>query len=664
MVTIKYNGTSIDTPIEKFYFSQSYTSVSIATKVLVTGATATSLISNCEDLEALCQLKNKRVQLNFGGSNEYDYNPVTTTGFTSRCVLQKIRSESDLELSRIYELKIGLEIPYTEEGFGYRRDASFTITLVPNLHRIAVFNVDYTSGGGFPAIDNYENEDTGGKAWAQTILEEFGEDWIKTKEYIGEEQERNLLSATITYFQLLSTCTIKYNGTSIVKPVFKFGFTQNYKTAKISSPIFVKGVADPSAEPPLTAQGDLIAKCTALESLCQLKNKRVELYLSSGGANYDYNPDSESFFSGFSTRCVLKKSEGFFDQETTRLYNLFIDLEIPYKETGFGYRRDGTFVLSYDTSGQRRFDFRCEYTSGGNFTAIENYNNSETGGRVWANTIIDSFLGESETTGWDLSYENIEETQERNVIKAKLVYKEVLFPEIETSGGFATQILEASCKYTINIKQAVGNPLTLGFNTKPICNVEFNYKATIKKEITPEQIETVYRGAIKPWIFKKINDILGTINYKNSGTNIILTDDSFSVNPYTNQIIGQVSAITTKDLDQIYSYTERIIQIDYSNMIEQELWNGVDYTCNLYSFGKTRYLTRNVSLIKLGDFIDTDDFPPLQQEQWILLERRETRNQEKYDDSSLLSISTKSLVSHQQLLERYKYVEALEIIQE
>lgn len=666
MVTIKYNSVSIETPIEKFHFSQSYTSVVIATKVLVTGTSASNLIGKCEDLEELCQLKNKRVQLNFGGSTEYDYNPVATTGFTSRVTLKKIRSESDLELSRIYELKIGLEIPYTEEGFGYRRDANFVVTLVPSLHKIAVFKVDYTSGGGFSGLTNYNTAVTGGRGWAETILAEMGGDWILIKEQINEEQERNLLSATIVYHQLLSTCRIFYNEEEILTPVYKFGFSQNYKSVKLSSPILIKGVADPEAIPPVTASENLIEKCTALEELCQLRNKAVKLIFN-GTTEYDYDPFVTN---GFNAVCTLKKSEGFFDQETTRLYYLFIDLQIPYPEEDFGYRREGNFLVSTAPNGRRTVQFWCEYTTGGANQALANYNDEETGGKSWAESILEEILDyEGDECYWDLIYENIEEDQFRNVVKAQLIYKEILYGE--TLNDFAVSYLQdVKCDYEVIVGQKRGNPLTLtGISPKPLSTVNFKYRAIINQEKLPDDMEEIYRKKIRPYIFSQVKTLLGLDKYGSTGFTLIVTDDSYKINPYTKELQGFLNAITTLSPNECFIYTEKITQMDYRNMIEQEIWNGIDFTCNLYSLGKTRYLTRLIKTTKFGDFFSENDIPLLPEKagltgHWIFLDKKETRHQEEYSNTVNLADATTTKVSHQQIIEQYKYVEELNIIEE
>ena len=109
--------------------------------------------------------------------------------------------------------------------------------------------------------------------------------------------------------------------------------------------------------------------------------------------------------------------------------------------------------------------------------------------------------------------------------------------------------------------------------------------------------------------------------------------------------------------------------MDYRNMIEQEIWNGIDFTCNLYSLGKTRYLTRLIKTTKFGDFFSENDIPLLPEKagltgHWIFLDKKETRHQEEYSNTVNLADATTTKVSHQQIIEQYKYVEELNIIEE
>jgi hypothetical protein len=228
MVAIKYNETTISTPVEKFSFQQDYKSISFSTSILVTASTSSSLVIACNSLEALCKLKNKRLQLTFGGSSEYDYNP-TTTGFNSIVKLTKSASESDTATSRLYDFFANIQIPYSEAGFGYRRDASFIINYEGTRRKVANFRLSYTSGGGNSAKTNYTS---GGKAWASTIMTDYGGTWELVAENINEEQERNLLEATLTYRQLLSNETSSGQSSSIVRASCSYNVSSQQMVGK------------------------------------------------------------------------------------------------------------------------------------------------------------------------------------------------------------------------------------------------------------------------------------------------------------------------------------------------------------------------------------------------------------------------------------------------
>jgi len=435
---------------------------------------------------------------------------------------------------------------------------------------------------------------------------------------------------------------IYYNDVQLGTAVGKFGFSQTYQGVIIDSQILVTA----------STSASLITACEAIEEACQLKNKKTRVYFGSS-YEYTYDPATKT---GFKGRVSLTKSKTESDLEISRIYNVKIDLEIPYPENDF--RRDANFSISYGENRQAVGKFTVVYTDGGANTAIQNYN---TYGKAWASGIMSTF-----ETNCELVNENINQDEERNTCSATITYKQVLSKQTSSSTDYS-KIVGASCNYEVNLGQLTGKSNTGGVNATPSSTVNLNYSANISKDavFSDTSLEAIYRSTVKPWLIRQIKNIMGLTRYKTSGNNIIITSDSYSINPDNYSISGRITALVPKSKSSVFIVNEQVSYKQNNNIVCAKLWDGNDFTYNTYSTGKDLLATRNIEIVKYGEYYDIDDIDPLQTSVdqdgvWLLLDRSFTYKQEAYNNPNGISGGTAVILSYQTLAELYRFIKPVE----
>lgn len=431
---------------------------------------------------------------------------------------------------------------------------------------------------------------------------------------------------------------IYYNDVQLGTAIGKFGFSETYQKVSIDSQILVTA----------TTSANLVVACDAIEVACKLKNKKTRVYF---GSEYEYTYDPATK-TGFKARVSLIKSKSESDLETSRIYNINMDLEIPYIEND--YRRDGNFSISYGENRQATGKFTMVYTDGGANTAIQNYN---TYGKAWASGIMSTF-----ETNCELISENINQDDERNTCVANVTYNQILSKQTSGSTDYS-KIVGASCNYEVNLGQLKGKSNTGGVTATPSSTVNLSYNANISKDATASDtsLEGIYRSTVKPWLIQQIKNLMGLSRYSTSGNNIIITNDSYNINPDTYTISGRVSALVPKSKSSVFIVNETVSYKQNNNIVCAKLWDGEDFTYNTYSTGKDLLATRSIEISKYGDYYNLDNIDPLetsvnQSGDWLLLDRSFSYKQEEYSNPNNVSGGTSVIISYQTLVEIYRFI--------
>jgi len=430
---------------------------------------------------------------------------------------------------------------------------------------------------------------------------------------------------------------IVYNGQTLPNTYSKFHFSIGYTKANLSCVFFVQEA---------TAAA-LVAKCNTLEE--KLKEKNADLTLSFGGtAEYSFSHANNT---GFLAKPQLTKAQSEICTETSRGYSFAVEIELPFLQTGYNYRQDASFSISYAGSRRRTVTFNVTYTAGSTNTALVNYN---ANAKTWAGTILTSLGGT-----YELVSENINPEEQIKKLSATLTYREILANETETSLN-DDDIVNSNCSYSVRYAQEIGKYYEEGSgDIKPPVTVSLSYNAEINKETVTldKNIEATYRTKIRPWLLKHTYDVLGLANKDQAGQNYIMQMEGYNINPYTYTISGNMTFIAPAGLEQILDLMEsRSISVDFGLTL-QKLWDGQDHTYNMYSLGAKMYMDRTVTIAKLGSPIDIFPVEEPALGKWVLLNYSTREYKKKYGVGSTGHHNLKEVdVIFQNFSERYVFV--------
>ena len=631
MPEIIYNGYSFPTPFNKFGLTITPSRFSLTCEFLITASTQDGLVSACAAAEAACREKYKdfTLKLNNATSDEYSFKAGDNTGFLQAPTLTKLPNELSTGLSRAYRFSISGELPFTQAGYDYRRDAKISLSEPIRGRKTLSISGVYTAGGANSATDNFN---TFGKPWCDSIAEEFlgagNYELLDTSTSV--EQERKILDFSRLYQEKLDLEVI-YNGYTIPTSYNEFEFRHDYNKVEFSC---VFAIAPASA--------------SAAEAALRVHNKN--LTVSFGGTPiYNY---SHSANTGMLTTPNLVKISNRSDSDLLRFYKFSVSAELPADSTDDNYRREGRYTINYLPSRQREIRFSGLYTAGGTDTAIEKYNHSTNGGKSWASSVLASLGGD-----FELISENVSSEHKDKLVNFTLSYREILSPESESNNNEANIVI-SYCTYSVDFDQIIGrSELTDQYQQIPKITISLRYSCTVDKEKVPADtgINTIYRNIVRPWLIKHSKDILGLSNFKNFGSSFFICEsESYSIGTgYT--VTGDITFSCPKQVDQIIHLEEHITTQEDFGVIVQKLWNGKDYNYNKTYVGGERYLNRIVTVSQLSHTpADPVGHPD---QKWQLLSRSKSEYVREYGIGTPSQGLKSVLVFSASFAEKYIYIE-------
>ena len=371
--------------------------------------------------------------------------------------------------------------------------------------------------------------------------------------------------------------TVTYNGYALPNVYGAFQYNENEVQISFSCNFLV--TAD--------SESALVTACQAAEKKLTEKNKDLTVVFG-GTTELSF---SHSGSTGFSSRPHLTKNAGVLATGTSRDYNFSVAIQLPFTQSGYDCRREAGFNVDYLPTRQKQVSFQMLYTCSTSATAIANYT---TYGKAWATTILTTIGG-----NFELISEHLQEEQERKIINASLVYKEILTNQ-STSGVDDTSIVNPTVNYSCSIEQQTGKGITSNLVSDPLVRIHLTYSTALDKTVVGSDLNTAYYQRVRPYLIQNAYTVLGLSSYKSSGRNYIVESENKNIDNYNYHISGSLSFIALKSLTTILQLTESVSITDNPNIVFKKLWNGQDYTFNMYSVGKIMMLQRTVTIAQFS----------------------------------------------------------------
>ena len=393
-----------------------------------------------------------------------------------------------------------------------------------------------------------------------------------------------------------------YNGYSIPNVLYHT-YSETEKRIDFSCNFLLKSA---------TASG-LITLCdTAREKLTE-KNKNLKVTF--GTTEIDLSHSSNT---GFLARPTLSKVPGSkLNTETTREYSFAVSLQLPFSQSGYDYRQEASFVVRYDASRRKEITFSMIYTAGGSDSALTKYTSSSY---TYAANVLSAIGGD-----YELVFEQHDREQENKIIRGTLRYLQILDKQSSSSADLSG-LVNPSCSYIVEQAQRVGYSPS-GYVAIPDTVVSIAYNATLDKDVVSDatDIESLYRGTIRPWLISHAGDVIGvdSLKYTNSAGYILL-DERKSIDAYNYTINGRLTILAPNASSAIIEVSETVQTLYDNGYVSDEVLDGIDYSAALYSYGRRQVVSRNISIAKLGAFPqDPPDYAPSADPntKWILRTR-------------------------------------------
>lgn len=374
---------------------------------------------------------------------------------------------------------------------------------------------------------------------------------------------------------------ITYNGHTISHSLGKFSYAQDEKVLSVSIDFLVTAANSGALE---TACDTVKEKLTAI-------NKDFSLSL---GGSTEFNL-SHSSNTGFNARPSLNKVPDELSTATSRHYNWSCIIGLPFSQSPYNYRREGTVSIQYLPSKQRLVSFNVLYTAGGAYSALQNYS---AYAKIWALSVLASFGGTYELVSESPQYE-----MENKIASGTLMYKEILANQSESSVD-DTSIIDMKSSYSISVAQSYGVSFSGNYSLPyPPVIINLFFTTTLDHSIVTSDagFDSVYTDKIRPWLIKHCETVLNTTLYRTGGTNLVIENEQKTYNVHTYSITGQLQIMAYRDSNAVVSYDE-ILSISRTTGDQfKKLWNGKSHSYSSWNIGETFTLNRVIIISRLGE---------------------------------------------------------------
>jgi len=624
---IVYNGYTISDAMffGKFFIQESYTEISFNCTFLIKAASEAALVAACTAAEDALRVRNKNLAITFGATSEYSFSHSANTGFLAQPSISKLPNEFSTRLSRAYKFSLTMQRPADESGYDYRQSAQISVSQNIKGRKTVSISGKYTAGGSNSALENYN---TYAATWADSIAQAI----LGTAKYeildnsYSYDQENKVLSFTKTYQQKLDLA-VTYNSYAIPTTYNNFNVSETYEGFTFSCEFSISHTDADDAETDL-----------------RMWNCALTVAFD-GSTVYSINPATNT---GFLCQPSLNLISNTTDDDTLRFYRFSVSCQLPASKSGYGYRRSGSYSISYAPTRKKTVSFSVVYTAGGANSAFQNYT---AGAKTWAAGILTAIGGT-----YELISERPAPDMENKILNASLVYDEILSNQ-DSSQLNNPKIVLGQCDYSIQLAQEIGISPTGGYATiTPSVVVTLNYSAQIDKEQASSEtdIEETYRTAVRPWIIAHARDVLGLANKTQVGTGYIVQGENYRINPSTYAVSGSISFSAPRSLDQIIEISESLQKQITLGLVPRKIWDGKRATYNVYNLGSEERLTRVIKVMQLNsEPITPSPFPG----NYLLLSRRESKEVRKIGVGSTGTSLNDRLLYVKTFVEDYLFVD-------
>lgn len=571
MPAIVYNSYTIPDVTGKFHFSESYTSASLSCTFFIYAASSALLVAACATAEVALRQWNKDLTLSFGGTAEYSFSHSGDTGFLAQPTLTKLGGQIDTGTRRGYKFDLKISLPANQTGYDYRRSGKIQYDSAPPARVTCTVSGEYTAGVVTATPKSAkENYDTYGPTWANSIATSLLGNYELMHCNINYEQENKILSFSRQYREKLTISTI-YNGYTIPNTYSKFTISESYTNLSFSCEFALS-----------------VANSAAAETALRVYNADMTMSFD-GVAQYSYKHSDNT---GLLTIPHLEMISDVSEHDALRFYRFSLTCQLPANKSGYGYRREGSYTITYDGSRRKRASFACVYTAGTGTASRANYT---SGAKTWATGILTAIGGT-----YELVSENSHTEHEDKITNGSLIYQEILSKETENSTNYA-KIVDANCDISVDFGQELGVS-TGGYTQTAPVTVSVHYTAKVDQEQagSDTNIEEVYRTYVRPWIIKHAYSVLGLANWSQASTNYIAENEGFSISPTGYHVSGSLSFSCPRSTSQIVKLSETLQEHTQSGLVYRKLWDSKPNTFNMYNVGGQKTLRRSITIMQIG----------------------------------------------------------------
>ena len=580
MPKVTYNSVVLPNVFGKMAFSETYNKASFSCTFLVKGSSEANLISQCNSLESSLNARYKNLLVQFGTdeTTDHTYSHSANTGLNTTPSLTKLTDRTAMAASRAYKFSLSWDLPGDQDD--YRRDYSCSIeTPIRGRQTMSISGV-YTAGGGDTASENYLAE---GVTFADSKAEDlFGADSYElVRDNYRKDQEDKIVNFSRTYQEKLAI-SITYNSYDIPASYNSYQFRQDYRSFSFSCEFAV----------PVEDAADA-------ESALREYNKGLLVELDSNTV-YDLSHSANTGFLIEPSLSKISDRAEIYNATDLRFYRFSASGKLPADSSGYNFRQEGSYSISYTGSRRKNVTFSGVYTASAAplKTALENYENVSTGAKAWANTILTAIGGNYELVPGS---ENVQPEQENKTLSFSLSYRQLL--ERDSSANIdETNIVNASTRYNFVLQQKVGYSPTGGYEVTPKVSLTISYTCEVNSEqVQNNDIESVYRSTVRPYILSRAFDLMGLTNYSQAGrNNFIAENENIAINPHTFGFQGTITVTTPRTNNQIIELRETLANNRDLGKIYTKILDGKDHTYSVSDYGEQITRSRTITVMQLG----------------------------------------------------------------
>lgn len=442
--------------------------------------------------------------------------------------------------------------------------------------------------------------------------------------------------------------SITYNGYNIPHNLGKFNYVENEKFLDVSIDFLLTAGSAGALE---------TLADTAREKLTEI-NKDFKMSLG-GSTEFDL---SHTGSTGFNSRPTLSKVPDEFSTATSRHYRWECTIGLPFEQSGYDARREGSISIQYSTNRQRLVTFTVLYTA---TPALSAWGNYSAYAKLWAASILTGLGGNYEIVSEIPNYEH-----ETKILTATLVYKEILAKQSEALMN-DTSLVDMQCSYSLRVAQSYGKKLSTpsGQDAQPPVALTLFFSSAIDKEKVALEtgIDVIYTFVIRPWLIKHAEDILSISSYPIAGVNnYIIQSEQKSYNIHAYNITGQMQILCPSGSNQITLYDEILTLNRHSGRMTEKLYNGKNHSRSMWNIGSTHELTRMITISRLNSAppfpepYNTDQFGVDGSGQWYLVNDSCAYTAEEVGKGTIEVGLVPAVIHTRKFVEQYIYIENLE----